>query len=384
MEVIANPGIPAGSIATQPKHLFITMGTLLWLGGGVVVASLSWRWLSRLGLKAFWALLVGVIPVAVWALVVIYDLGFPGFIDELQLRNANLLTLGILIALVGAASLAFVRALGWEGEERDSLLLALGAVGVSVLVLLGVELFFQLDVLAGPRTNTVFKLYHHSWLFMAVGGAFALHYVSSRLEVGRLHRAIRSLSVQVSGLIWAGVAVLLILAGLVYPLIGTLSRTNGFDNAQTLDGLAFTRSLNPSEYEAVRWLNQNVEGTPVILEAVGHPYSEGGRISSRTGLPTVLEWPSHEIAYRGSAEPLAGREADVRQVYETTSVDGVRAILEKYDVEYVYVGPLELQQYGKAGLAKFEQFMKVAFQNPEVTIYRMPETLDLVGTGVAD
>ncbi len=384
VEAIDVPGVPVGSMVTQPKHLFLTMGNLLWLGAGLLIASLSWRWLSRLGIKAFWALLAGVVPVAAWALVVIYDVGLSGFMDEIQLREANLLTLALLVALVSAAGLAFVRALEQEGEGRDGLLLAVAAVGVGVLLLLGAETFYQRDYFGGPRTNTLFKIVHHSWLLLAVGGAYALYYVSSRVEVGRLGRGMHSLFAQVGGLTWAGVAALLIFGGLVYPLTATLARTNGFDNLQTLDGLAFLRSLDPSEYEAVRWLNENVEGSPVILEAVGTPYTEGGRVSVRTGLPTVLQWATYQLAYRGSTAPMEGRDADVTQAYTTTSVDEARAILEKYDVEYVYIGQLEREQYGEVGLAKFGQFMELAFENADVTIYRMPEMVVLGSTGVAN
>jgi len=43
-------------------------------------------------------------------------------------------------------------------------------------------------------------------------------------------------------------------------------------------------------------------------------------------------------------------------------------------VKYVYVGSLEREAYGDVGLAKFGEFMEVAFQNSGVTIYRMPDT----------
>jgi YYY domain-containing protein len=385
VEAIVRPGLPTDSMVTQPKHLFLSMGNLLWLGTGLLIAPLSWRWLSRLGWKGAWALLPAAAPLFLWALLAICDLGFSRFVDELDLRGGNLLTLALLAALVTAAGLAFWRALTEEGEERDGLLLAVAAVGVSVLLLLGIELFFQLDHFDGPRTNTVFKIFHHSWLFLAVGGAFALYYVSSRLEVSELGQGVRSLIARVGGYTWAGVAVLLILAGLVYPLTATLARTNGFDNPQTLDGLAFARNSSPAEYEAVRWLNENVAGEPVILEAVGDAYTDGGRISSRTGLPTVLGWYIHEKGFRGGSDKLLqGRTEDVAQAYETTSVDDARAILQKYDIEYVYVGPFERQQYGETGLAKFGQFMELAFANSEVSIYRMPETVALGGAGLAN
>ncbi len=51
-----------------------------------------------------------------------------------------------------------------------------------------------------------------------------------------------------------------------------------------------------------------------------------------------------------------------------------REILETYDVTYVYVGTLEREAYGDAGLAKFGEFMDVAFQNGGATIYKMPDT----------
>jgi uncharacterized membrane protein len=54
-------------------------------------------------------------------------------------------------------------------------------------------------------------------------------------------------------------------AGLVYPVITSMNRTYGFTTHRYLDGLAAMRAGDPSEFEAVRWLEDNVEGTPTIL-----------------------------------------------------------------------------------------------------------------------
>ena len=48
-----------------------------------------------------------------------------------------------------------------------------------------------------------------------------------------------------------------------------------------------------------------------------------------------------------------------------------KAILDKYGVEYVYVGRLERQVYGEAGMAKFAALGRVVFQQGQVTIYRV-------------
>jgi uncharacterized membrane protein len=45
-------------------------------------------------------------------------------------------------------------------------------------------------------------------------------------------------------------------------------------------------------------------------------------------------------------------------------------LLDKYAITYVYVGSLERERYSPQGLAKFEQFMDVVFQQDEVTIYQ--------------
>ena len=78
----------------------------------------------------------------------------------------------------------------------------------------------------------------------------------------------------------------------------------------------------------------------------------------------------------GAARPTlwGTRRADAELAYSTLNSDEAMAVLERYDVEYVYVGNLEREQYGEAGLSKFAKFMVIAYENPDVTIYRMPET----------
>ena len=372
------PHLPLAHMVTLPKHLFISWGPLFWLTFGLAVAALSRRWLRDAGRRAAWAALPAALPLAGWAVLALGDLGPSGFIDELQLRDSNLLTLAILVGFLTLVALAWARTLLRNGDVDDSLLLMMGAVGISLLLVLGTELFYQLDHLNGSRENTVFKLWHHAWLYLALGGAFAVYYVLTPRE-GEAEPEPReapapSATGELPRYSWAGVALVLVLAAAVFPLAATFARTNGFDLGRSLDGLRFAKGFNPQEMEAVGWLNNNVEGTPVILEAVGDPFTEGGRISSRTGLPTVLEWPTHQVGNRGGPEALGSRRQEVETAYKTDSIDQARAILEKYKVEYVIVGAFEKQQYGEAGLAKFGQFMLPVFQNETTTVYRLPQS----------
>jgi uncharacterized membrane protein len=239
--------------------------------------------------------------------------------------------------------------------------LALG--GVAMLLLLGTELYWVEDPVR-IRANTVFRLNYQAWIMLSISGAVGFHYVLSRRRAGRIMAFARRSA-------WVAVTVVLIGAGLVYPVTGSMNRTNGFRADPNIDGLAVMQPADPAQYEAIRWLQENVEGTPVILEAVGGDYTTLARVSARTGLPTVLGWPEHEQRWRGSWEPQEGRREDVERAYKTTSVAEAEAILAKYDVEYVYVGELEGELYGSQGLVKFALLGDVAFKNDYVTIYRI-------------
>jgi uncharacterized membrane protein len=173
---------------------------------------------------------------------------------------------------------------------------------------------------------------------------------------------------------WGAVTLIILMLGCIFPVLTTFSYTASFENEQHPNLLWKWERYAPGEYEAVRWLQDNVHGTPTIVEAVGDAYSSYARVSSYTGLPTVLGWPSHEFHWRGGSwEPQAGRREAVERIYETTDPAEAKALLDQYDVEYVYVGPLERQTYGEAGLSKFPTFMDVAYENADVSIYRVSE-----------
>jgi len=109
---------------------------------------------------------------------------------------------------------------------------------------------------------------------------------------------------------------------------------------------------------------------PVILEAVGGQYSGYGRISAATGLPTILGWGGHEYQWRGNTPEPAIREPAVNKIYSQPDLLSVVDLLNQYNVEYIYVGGLEQQLYGLAGLDKFAENLETAYSNNGITIYR--------------
>jgi len=397
---------PIETMATRPHHFTYLWATILWPTLTFAVIALGpWK-LNRSILR--WALLPAFVPFLAWLFLVTAHQGPLGLIDEIRIRGWWWITLVFLLAAVTVPALAFgrylLKARERENEERETdenLAFVLAVAGVAILILLGTELYWVQDPV-NVRSNTVFRLNYQSWIMLAVSGAVGLYYITSRWRLSSVFSS-------APRMLWLGGTIFFIGAGLVYPVIATMNRTVGFTTHPYLDGLAVMRAADPSEFEAVRWLEDNVKGTPIILEAIGGDYSAYGRVSSRTGLPTLLGWPDHEYRWRDSwavqgtkmpdrAEGDAGPgtchdgldnngdgaidgndstcrvDQDVKQVYQTTSAEEARQILETYNVKYVYVGSLEHQAYGDEGLAKFATFMEVAFQNSGVTIYRMPDT----------
>jgi YYY domain-containing protein len=246
---------------------------------------------------------------------------------------------------------------------------------VAALLLFGTELVYIQDAF-NNRMNTVFKLYFQAWQMLALVSAYAVFYLGwpAFARVAGQAREAAARWRRVSTAAWLVVAAAFVGAAFLYVPAALESRSNGFSNPMTLDGLAYYASSQPDDASAIQWLNQNVAGTPTIVEATGGSYSQFGEVAWMTGLPTILGWDFHEIQWHGaSIIPVVDqRKQDVDTIYRSTDAQQVQQLLQKYQVRYVYVGPLERQVYGNdpAGLAKFSQFMDVAYKNASVTIYQ--------------
>jgi uncharacterized membrane protein len=256
------------------------------------------------------------------------------------------------------------------------------------------EVFFLKDVFAGnyPRMNTVFKFYFQAWALLSITSGAGLYFVleSFRPVVGT-SRAQRWLQRDVEAL-WIVGLLLLLLASAVYPWAGTYARTNDYmHRTNSLDGLNYLQTCKfpncdydtSGDYAAIRWLNSNVSGDPVIVEAVGDDYSSYACISAFTGLPSPMGWVGHEYQWRVNwlnnglnAVDFASRKGDVDTVYMDPHPDVVLSLLARYHVQFLYVGLLEQMKYLKANLHRFSAypFMQVVYSAHGVTIYKVNGT----------
>ena len=103
------------------------------------------------------------------------------------------------------------------------------------------------------------------------------------------------------------------------------------------------------DYRAIRWMQENVQGSPVIVEANAVEYRWGSRYSIYTGLPGVLGWNWHQRQQRvvTGDTAIVLRAFDIASFYMTRSIEEATSFLEEYDVEYVIVGRMERVYYGQ-------------------------------------
>ena len=85
-------------------------------------------------------------------------------------------------------------------------------------------------------------------------------------------------------------------------------------------------------------------------------------------MPTVLGWPGHELQW---GHDVGTRRDDVARMYSAPSADAAAALLRRYDVRYVVVGPLELTDYGDAGVAKWDSLGERVYDGGGTVVWRL-------------
>jgi YYY domain-containing protein len=270
-------------------------------------------------------------------------------------ENTRLLIVLVPFLLTGywAAGLAAVplAALILRRTFRPAEVIAILGLGVLIFT----ELFYLIDGMGDDfyRMNTVFKFGLTAWMMMSVGAFIWLG------EWLTAHVRVRFTSPWVLRAGAGAIALLLICAPVVIPDL-----TYGY-GGKTLDGLAWVKASHPGDAAAVAYLSA-LPGNITIVEAEGGDYHYYSRISSFTGIPTVIGMPFHEIMWRGADAGVSQRMADVRIIYE----DPFRSpsLLTLYGVDYLVVGDTERERYT---VCLPDGFLEQVFSENGTSIFRV-------------
>ncbi len=236
----------------------------------------------------------------------------------------------------------------------------------SLLLIIVPEIIYLKDIYTGHfRANTMFKLTYQAFIMLSISSSYILIRIVSSFKSQFKNKLSKIFFVV---FIFGGVWLFFLVS--IYPYFAIPSGYGDLKKYKGLNGINYLKEIKKSDYDAIVWINKNIKGQPVILEAQGDSYTDYARISANTGLPTVLGWTVHEWLWRGSYDVPSVRFDDIKNLYETTDLEEARKIIEKYNITYVYIGIMEKEKY-KVSEDKFSQLGNNIYVNTETKIYKI-------------
>ncbi len=288
-----------------------------------------------------------------------------------------LLVNGVSIALVMLPLLiwAFLLFSSKKASLLDRIILLFELAGFAMIMMV------EVIVLSGDvgRMNTVFKFYLQAWTLLAISAAYAFVDLLPRLEKPKIE-SWKS--------IWRACGIALVGCGLLFPVIASKDKITdriSDDVPLTLDGMAYMQSSVywqdgvamdlEQDYQAIKWMQENVQGSPVIVEGTTSLYQWGNRFSIYTGLPAVIGWDWHQRQQKTTLPStwVTDRITAVENFYNTTDIKAARSFLEKYQVKYIILGQLESIRYSADGLQKFTDYEGIYWK----TVFSYKDTIIL-------
>ena len=284
----------------------------------------------------------------------------PLLFEENHCQKSPLYQLAILWGFFYITFLIFIGFLFTKGRNiinKKPVIFSLILVFFSSLLILTPEFIYAKDIYpAHYRANTMFKLGYQAYIMLSLISGFSIIIL------------IRSWK----RLILIPLFTILVGLILVYPYFSIRSYFGELthDRYQGLNGIAYLEFRYPDDYKAITWINENIKGQGVIAEAQGDSYTDYGRISVNTGLPTILGWTVHEWLWRGDYSIPEPRINDVKSLYEG-DVETVKSIINKYSVEFIFVGKLEREKYPYLKEDNFKQLGDVIYESNDARIYQV-------------
>ncbi len=240
---------------------------------------------------------------------------------------------------------------------------------LSTLLIIIPEFIYAKDIYpAHYRANTMFKLVYQAFMMLSISSGYIIVRLMSNFK-SQITNYKSQTNWNLFGFWILGFGIFALVA--IYPYFAITSYYGNLQTYYGLDGTLYLKRQYPTDYDAINWININIKGQPVILEAQGDSYTDYARISANTGLPTVLGWTVHEWLWRGTYDIPAPRILEVKTLYETKNIEEAKQLLKKYNVSLVFIGDLERQKYPLLTEDIFKIIGKLIYQNDKTKIYKI-------------
>ncbi len=343
--------------------LFIIISWMLWETRQWMAATpLS----SLQKLQPYKALIWGVLGLLVVALI-------GGQIWSMNLTPPAVPWKGVSILWIALPLATWAGTLILRPDMPDAKRGVLFLIGTALVLTMAIEFVVLRGDIA--RMNTVFKFYFQAWTLFGLSAAAAIGWLLP--EIKKWLPGWRTAWQVTLALLVTGAALFLLLGGMdkmrdrMTPTAPHTLNSMTFMAYSHYADFGVDMDLS-QDYRAIRWMQDNVQGSPVIVEANVPEYRWGTRFTIYTGLPGVVGWNWHQRQQRVlMSNWVWERVSEITNFYSTTDPAAAQTFLKKYNVCYIIVGQLERAAYPGEGLLKFERLDGTLWQE----VYRDGQTV---------
>ncbi len=246
-------------------------------------------------------------------------------------------------------------------NKSDSFVLVLLFFGLLLIFVPNIvflkDIYFKLNP-PYYLANTIFKLWYQAWIVLGVSSGYILFKGLSSLP--KKPWLIPNLVI----------VTFLFFYVIKYTIVSVRYVVGPTYEYKSIDGTKYLEFGYLSERSLIDWLSKNIVGQPVILEAVGKPYTMDSLISSYTGLPTVVGWNEHELGWRDDWPLISTRMGEVEKIYQSNSIDEIKDLLNKYEIQYIVISKKEREKYGENAGQTLMNFTENVFIDGDVLLQR--------------
>lgn len=235
------------------------------------------------------------------------------------------------------------------------LVIAICAIGLIIMP----EIIYLKDVTAERtrRANTMFKLVFNAatMLNICTGYIIIKHLYQKGLKLKK---------------VFITIVLVVLITTFGYEINAIKATTNNFKNKalnlRSVDNNIKTKL--PDDYEAIKWIRQNIDPNDVILQKTNNSYTIDTRISVFTGNPTVLGWYGHQWTWRAKEDYTAPdiikkRWSDIYTIYQSQNKETVESLIKEYNISYIYIGNVEYKEISNINYELLLSIGEVVYRN---------------------
>ncbi|MBR4719277.1 MAG: hypothetical protein IKP31_03420 [Lachnospiraceae bacterium] len=227
--------------------------------------------------------------------------------------------------------------------KQELIIIAVSLCGLGLLFM--PEIIYIKDIYgdAYQRYNTMFKLTYQGFILLSISSGICIGMLLNENVKGR---RIGVALIKASGVLFGTMAILLSLymGWSVKVWFGNILDPS-LRKGISVDGFIKDDPGFLNIREAIDIINSDDDRLLHIVEEAGNSYKPEDRLSAFTGAATVAGWYVHEYVWRNDVEAIRERQGEVRYFYESGDTEYCLEFLEKYGIDYIYVGPPTVEKY---------------------------------------